>query len=1205
MRSLSFVLLFLLIATAHASPVARIVEEADMVYLDGAQTDLTSQGYVDVFVPSGDILQYVRVNVSSTTNTNLVSKETWHAVAASPNDARTRLFVNTSSKMTMYNVSASAIPSIELDLDYANAAGGTDIVPGTNTVRFSLYLNSSTSLSTNLLIQVRSSGTDILNITAPLALASDSDSDGYNDQLSWSGTLTSTRTLVQFNATLIGDTNFNISLKQADIDDGYGILANHTQSTTFSGLSIASTFSRGPVRQGVDLELFDVWKARGFIRNTAQDVNYTINTWSLYEVDSMAEVSSGTLDQVITPNDLVYTDWYDTGSASKAYYASAFNWEVDWDTSEALGILSSQANLPTMYMTDLWTQKTVAIGENTAHTRTLTVEDIVRNTGHADVNLSSITITSVIPASTIGGSRRTLTVSNAKVYLVSNGTTELSVTPTITNPSSTTAGSVVTTVSTSDIGRPLAQNEDIKLTYTLTGSPAPVAYRFRFSGSAQVSTVSGTSHSESFASADLDVSEISSSSPAGGGGAIEIVAPPTTVAIAKDLTDAETLLSLGQDEEAADEFKSIINDQIATIDQVMTHKIIAEELDALDLKELGLSLENTEAGEALLAEATEKLEEAEKEKSLDKQLELIKEALELQQAAQERLPEVSTVSEVVEVTGADYLSAEQALGSATSVAAQQEIRNARDRTSFTADSIELSRTSKVYAVTNAEKSTKTVHRTKATIIIKAANDVWGIQVIEVIPKTAAESTDEITFEGSPRVLQKDPIVAWSFDEMKRDETKVVSYVLKDKYDDLIEQSTSLASIDKTRIDDEEIEALSIAEEVLFQGLAKVSQPVFWSKTLSVTNPNPTPYEQTFRVLVPTDMVTAEINEGEIKPKDVFKDDQRFIEWTDEVEPGEFEYRILLSTPPVVEAERSIDVLSSSANQATLATHITLENLAQEAYLNLEYDYPIQYDKVLSIDMVEPLRYRRNDGQITILIPALEALETSKLTIQNTETPPVLEIGINKAKSRTDSILDMTTLVVASETTASPHLEVEIVGAENDDLVYADLIPLTTLESGGRLVLEDSIDLASLPTGDYSVSVLFRKDMRTIQSRTEGFSVGGAPLGIQFLPFLALALFVFLVVSGIKYTVNTHGDTLHRLMHGVEVKTPVRSIGPTCSTCGKRLKFQDIYRCARCGKVLCEEHRNIYHNQEYCEECLYDIKPKTKKASKTEKPKKAK
>lgn len=1176
--------LILLLALAHAAPVARLSEEAEFIYAENELSDASRIGYTDVYVPSDDVLQFVRVNVSSTTNTDLVSKEAWHAVAASPNGQRARLFVNTSEKGTTYTVSASAVPRIGLRLEYESSVGGQDLVPGNNTFHFNLSINASSPLNTTLLLQSRTSGADPMNISSPHA--SDSDSDGYRDRITWSGELSSTPTLVQFNATLVGGTNFNTSLKYADLDDGYGILANHSKNSTFSGLTIANTFSRGPIRQGVDLELFDVWKARGFIRNTAAGLNYTTHGWSLYEVETMAQVASGTVEQILRPNDLMYTSWYDTQSASKAYYASAFDWEVIWGDSEASGLSTSKTNLPTMYMVDLWTQKSVSLSQS-RNTLTADVEDIVRHTGHDSVNLSSISIDSVVPGTTVGGSEISLTISDAKAYVVSAGSaTLLSVTPSVTDPYNGGSGSVSVTVTSSNLGRSLKADEDIKLTYKVTGTAGYSALTLRFTGSAQVTTTRGTLYSESFAPSDIITSALGIPTTSGGGTAVEIVAPPSTVEIEKDVVSVETLISLGEGDKAAQDLEDLLEDQARAIDEAKTQAILARELSALEIDELGLSLDEAEVGESLLEEAGEKLELAKEEAQTERRLELTKEALELQKEAQEKLPEVRAVAETSEVRDIDVLSADQALETATTSEAKKAIRGAREKTSLTSESLSFSRSASVYAVTNAERSTKTSYRTKATLVVRPTRDVKGVGIIEVIPKSAAKSADEVKFNLRPDILQADPIVAWTFDELRRDETRIITYVVKGKVTDLLNQSISLASVEKSKVEGVEVEALSIEEEVFQQGDAVVGRPVSWSKIIKLSNTNPLPQKQTFTVIIPTDTVTIEVNEGEIRPEEFFQADRRYIKWAEELSPGEHEYRVLISTPPVVEATRSIDVISSTTQEATIATAITLENLAQEAYLNLQYDFPLQYEKVISIEMTEPLKFRRKGGQITILIPSIGVGERPVVQIQNRETPPLLEVGLNKAKALSESVVELTTIVVASETTASPHLELEISGGPANDLVYADIEPLSTLEAGGRITIQDSIDLASMPPGDYRLSILFRKDTRTIRSKTADFTIGGGPSGIRLLPLLSIAIFIFLTVAGIKYSVSQYGDTMHRMIHGVR---ELRPQGMMCSTCQKRLNLKDVYRCASCGKTLCDEHRNIYHNQEYCEDCLKHLK----------------
>jgi len=113
---------------------------------------ISRTGRVEVSVPSTvDVLQFIRLNLSMTTGTNLVSIETYKNVAASPNPGdRTRMYVNTTDSgqdITYTITDTGATPTIWMSFSTTNTLGGEDIAAGgTNTFDFTVRINSTSSL---------------------------------------------------------------------------------------------------------------------------------------------------------------------------------------------------------------------------------------------------------------------------------------------------------------------------------------------------------------------------------------------------------------------------------------------------------------------------------------------------------------------------------------------------------------------------------------------------------------------------------------------------------------------------------------------------------------------------------------------------------------------------------------------------------------------------------------------------------------------------------------------------------------------------------------------------------------------------------------------------------------------------------------------------------------------------------------------------
>ena len=89
---ISLVLLLLYPAVVRAGvPSSYITESVSATYNpDGSlQSPVEAIGYVEVSVPNtNDILQYIEMTLSSTSNTNIVNTVSYKGVAASPNSGR-------------------------------------------------------------------------------------------------------------------------------------------------------------------------------------------------------------------------------------------------------------------------------------------------------------------------------------------------------------------------------------------------------------------------------------------------------------------------------------------------------------------------------------------------------------------------------------------------------------------------------------------------------------------------------------------------------------------------------------------------------------------------------------------------------------------------------------------------------------------------------------------------------------------------------------------------------------------------------------------------------------------------------------------------------------------------------------------------------------------------------------------------------------
>lgn len=108
--------------------------------------------------------------------------------------------------------------------------------------------------------------------------------------------------------------------------------------------------------------------------------------------------------------------------------------------------------------------------------------------------------------------------------------------------------------------------------------------------------------------------------------------------------------------------------------------------------------------------------------------------------------------------------------------------------------IGIMKTLNVYKVNNKDTG-ENVYRSTITLTFTASNDMKNVNIIEVIPHAVVDSVEGLYFPGiKPDVLQKDPILQWTFETVKKDETKSVDYVIKKKIDKI--ESLTIAASEK-------------------------------------------------------------------------------------------------------------------------------------------------------------------------------------------------------------------------------------------------------------------------------------------------------------------------------------------------------------------------------------------------------------------------
>jgi hypothetical protein len=521
--SLIFLLLYPAVASAGV-PTSYITESVDAHYnTDGSlASPVECLGYVEVEVPNQqDVLQYLVLELSGTGNTNLQSSLAYRGVAASPSSGdRTRLYLNTTSSESniSYEVTAGTAPVIYLKLEYANDAGGQDIYSGgLNYFSFNLTVNSTQDLSGLSLYMRFARNTLGLNdsihiydvsATSGNAQAQDSDGDGFLDRVYWTGNLLAgVDVRVDFKGQTAPNVNFNENFMYVDLDQGTTSQAVYTDSTgTFTGISFIDRFSRGPVREGIDMSTMGTWAVRGFIRNMASALDYRIHGWELYQIGQGSPLASSSEEMYpFAPGESEYTDWYDTGvpgiQDKAGYYTVSWDWEVGWGPSYYSGTSQATISLPALYEIDAWVDKSVVMDYNTDGGTGLSVQDLARHMGHSSLSVGSVSINSVLPHQSAGGASNTWAPSNIRVfYINASGQTEITSQVSVTSQAATGTSDGFVNVDISDIsaviGRELQQNEDIRLEYTVVGGSHASTQTYSFCQISTLTTLSGTPATE-------------------------------------------------------------------------------------------------------------------------------------------------------------------------------------------------------------------------------------------------------------------------------------------------------------------------------------------------------------------------------------------------------------------------------------------------------------------------------------------------------------------------------------------------------------------------------------------------------------------------------------------------------------------------------------------------------------------------------------
>jgi len=552
-----------LLPTALAAPTSYISEtvQADFFPDGSLNGNITRIGTIEVSVGNTqDVMQFIMLNLSANNGTNIQTLLARKNVASSPTttDDRTQMFLNTTNdpEDVSYQITnVSITPVINMRLDYSNLGTGHDL-NGSSIFFFDVTLNLNHTEPLNDSYVFFQAATNTLGINDSMNLTSistttgdanisDSDSDGFFDMIEWTGDLVpGVDVTISFRGSIIPDINYNETLLYVNTDYGSLMSTKTDETETFTGITFIDRFSRGPIRQGIEMVNRGGWLVRGLLRNVATGLDYVVSGWRLFRLTdetSFIPLINQTNTTIIYPTNVTYTDFYNSGNVTKHFYAAEFDWEVIWASTDVSSYVESNVVIPRLYQIEAWAGKTVNILDNTNTLRLLEVEDTLTHIGHINLVGNSIAINSSFYHLSASGVHSDWTISDVHVYFDNGTRYEIPAGNYNTTQVDAIPGAdgyvYIYIEDLSTLGYRMRQNDDAILTYRLTGTPYSDILNYTQNTISTLWTVSGTPITRSATAETVipgaqDAPEPEPPPPGGPGGpgGPSIPAPPTLFA---------------------------------------------------------------------------------------------------------------------------------------------------------------------------------------------------------------------------------------------------------------------------------------------------------------------------------------------------------------------------------------------------------------------------------------------------------------------------------------------------------------------------------------------------------------------------------------------------------------------------------------------------------------------------------------------------
>jgi len=835
-----------------------------------------------------------------------------------------------------------------------------------------------------------------------------------DERIYWTGELNQSRDIViTFSGDITPGYNFNENSMNINFGGGDTTYASHTTPNTFSGIIFYDRFSMSAIRQGIEMLFTGTWLVRGFLTNVADDLEYVIDEWRLYEIGRDSWEVRGTNDVDLLPGLGHTTPWHDTGNDvdfEKLYYSAYYDWEVAWEASNYQGITSANMNLPVMYEIDSWVTKTGLLNSATASGSSVTVTDTVRHLGHSSLTSNNIVINSIIPATSTDGTPTPWTPSGVSVRYV-NGTGTYVVTSgssISTAASSSTDGyvNVVIPDLSAIIGSSLQQNQDIIVSYTLIGPVRSATEAYNLTQASTIYTLSGTPITRE-ADDILTVSGVTIPGAPDDGGGIG----GGGTGVAAPVKHAEIIKESG----AVD--------------------IFADNLVGITLKDRIFD-------------------------DGDKGIRDIKSSI--------YIPEGGILDEAsIRISVYD---------SSTGVSRGWIAGN-----NF--NLINIGQT----MVDGKKYTGYNIVPLSGPNIFDGSFTLYNADEIEISYNTT------IPF-GTNFILTRVYGYNWYKD----------SYIFEDSYEPVRREGY--------------LEKLHVTEGEWIMEKPIVGKPVVWKKWFSVYNPNNASVKESYRTTVFPDSMSVNIIEvGSGKGKtglELKRSGQTYTDWImDMTALGSRDYMMEVTTPPVMETSRYVDVMNSNETIIRFMVNVTLDNFAEEFYENISFIFKTTPNKIISIiDGPHEYPFSLYGEDLTeIFVGDMKTGDQRRLTITYEEKPPILITAMNAINYLCADDADITAIVIPSETESGSYIEIEVAGPEPDfKTVHAQLKEVGYIEMWEEVRIPVSIDMSNLPSGRYLVYTSFKRDFNTILSDQIEFTIDCPSrdiLSINWMIFIVIALVI--------------------------------------------------------------------------------------------------